>query len=86
MISDKTVGILTRMREKCEEIRQRDISAEECVEKLDVLADIIDMLMTASSIEQRAIMAKECGDACKGMVEAVEAMRDNMNKDKETVD
>lgn len=48
--------------------------------------NIIDMLMTASSIEQRAIMAKECGDACKGMVEAVEAMRDNMNKDKETVD
>lgn len=53
------------------------------MEKLDVLADIIDMLMRASSIEQRAIMAKECGDACKG---TVEAMRDNMNKDKETVD
>lgn len=85
LISDKTVGILTRMRERCEEICQRDIPEEECAEKLDVITYIMDCLMTANAIEQKAIMAKDCDDACRGLVEAVEAMRDNMNKDKETV-
>lgn len=58
--TDKTVGILTGMREKCEEICQRDISAEECAEKLGVLTDIMGFLMTANAIEQQALMDQKC--------------------------
>ena len=85
MSSDKTVGILTRMREKCEEICQRDISAEECAEKLDVITDIMDMLMTASAIEQRALLAQKCGVSCGGDVgDAVRRVFTNMEEE-ETV-
>lgn len=71
LISDMTVGILTRMRERCEEICQRDISAEECAEKLDVITDIMDRLMTANAIEQRALLAKKCGVSCGDVGDAV---------------
>lgn len=87
MISDKTVDLLTRLRGLCESLAEMAINEDDeskvliAAERLDVLTDIMDCLMTASAIERRAIMA----NACKGMVEAVEAMRDNMNKDKETV-
>lgn len=88
LISDKTVDLLTRLRGLCEGLAEMAINEDDeskvliAAERLDVLTDIMDCLMTANAIEQRALMARDCDDACKGMVEA---MRDNMNKDKETV-
>lgn len=87
MISDKTVDLLTRLCGLCESLAEMAINEDDeskvliAAERLDVLTDIMDLLMTANAIEHRAIMA----NGCKGMVEAVEAMRDNMNKDEETV-
>lgn len=83
-ISDKTVDLLTRLRGLCESLAEMATNEDDeskvliAAERLDVLTDI----MTANAFEQRALMARDCDDACKGMVEA---MRDNMNKDKETV-
>ena len=91
LISDKTVDLLTRLRGLCESLAEMAINEDDeskvlsAAVRLDVLTDIMDDLMAANAMEQKALMAKDCGDACKGMVEAVEAMRDNMNKDEGTV-
>lgn len=87
MISDKTVDLLTRLRGLCESLAEMAINEDDesevliAAERLDVLTDIMDDLMTANAIEQRALLAQKCDG---GVGDAVRRVFGNMDEE-ETV-
>lgn len=79
MISEKTVELLTKLREVCENTAaDDDLDINECADRLDVLTDIMARLMTANSIEQRALSAQRLGAG--GAEEVIEKLFGKMKE------
>ena len=84
-ISEKTVALIIRLREKCEDVASDVyISAEECAMRLDTLTDIMKNLLVASGLEQKALMAQKVNEAGIEACDAIRRMCAEMEKE-ETV-
>lgn len=84
-ISEKTFALIVRLREKCEEVASDgDISAEECAMRLDTLTNIMNKLLVANGIEQKALVATKVNEAGVEACDAIRRMCAEMEKE-ETV-
>ncbi len=81
-ISEKTVALIVRLREKCEEVASDgDISAEECAKRLDALTDIMNNLFVANVIERKALVATKVNEAGVEAYDAIRRMCAEMEKE-----
>lgn len=84
-ISEKTVALIIRLREKCEDVASDVyISAEECAMRLDTLTDIMKNLLVANGLEQKALMAQKVNEAGVEAFDVIRRMVADMEKE-ETV-
>ena len=78
-ISDRTVELLTKLREACEKfVADDNLSINQRADGLDALTDMTAHLMTANSIEQRALVAQRLGAG--GAEEVVERLFGKMKE------
>lgn len=81
-ISEKTVALIVRLREKCEEIASDGyISAEECAMRLDTLTNIMNDLLVANGLEQKALVAKKVNETGVEACDAIRRMCAEMEKE-----